>query len=1168
MPLVSNKAIFYFRGLILGDLENRIMPIPYRGLRWGQWLSGMIFSAAIRLCLAGSFAGASEHALFMRQDPAATPVAQVMHDGTPVSDGANRWRPVALSRSVAVRNEIETGDRIVIEAFTDSVYTAVVDRVSQNVNGTVTVRARIDDHPLGYLLVSTTDGRTLATVMVPERNAHYHVKYDDKLESHLLLDMDPARLDKLESGPPLIAPMPDAVATTPSPNEEVAEGAMLSAPIPAGDPLTPATVNVMIVYTPAARSWANSSGGGIANVVAQSMERAQLVLDNSNIQMTMTLVYSGEIAYTESGSSSTDLYRLTFHEGYDPWGYEGAPYYIDHVHDLRAQYAADLVAMFTHVEDTGGIGWLLSLKDGRPPLGFSITRVQQAGWTYTHIHEMGHNMGLHHHKNQLDLPGKPGSGQPGPTVWHDWPENTWSAGWRWVGNNNVRYCSVMTYESGAYFADGQAHSRVAYFADPNINHQGVPSGHATEGDNARTLRLTKPFVAGYRVPIGEAVDNDTLTWTLGGDRRWYGQATISYDGVDAVRNEAITHNRESWMETEVSGPGDLSFRWSVSSQANGDWLEFCINGSMQDRISGSQGWHQKSYTLPSGPHLLRWRYSKDGSVTHGSDCGWVDQVVWTAGPTELTVGGSFAAFDKVYDANSEAGINLNNLNLIGIWPGKEDVVLAPVVAFENKVVGDGKTVSLTETTYLTGADAGNYTLSLAGAPTATAAITKRALEITAASAVKVYDGTALADAGYAITGGMLADGDSLDAVTVTGSRTDVGESANAASGARISDGESADVTGNYALTYVDGALEVTPAGVTVTADDRGRAYGEANPALTATVTGVPAEGTAPAYTLATAAEAASPVGPYAITVTPGANPNYDVTAVDGMLTVDARALALEGLIAADKVYDGTTDAVITDYGELVGILGGDIVALNTGNAVAAFDTPEVGNNKTVMVAGLLLAGTDAGNYSIGSPTTTASITPVTYTVIFVLGEHGTYVSGEMEQTVAHGQSATAPEFTVAHGWRFESWDAHFNHVMSNLVINAQYVPAEGSFARWLLDNEIDGSNNERFQQVCPDRNAAYGFVYAFGDNLPADGVLLRILIVDGRVVIEIPLQDPATLLYVDVRVVSIGDLLDSEWTVPVVESQDTSGKPVDRVWFEIEEPFLGSFFFRLEAELK
>ena len=84
-----------------------------------------------------------------------------------------------------------------------------------------------------------------------------------------------------------------------------------------------------------------------------------------------------------------------------------------------------------------------------------------------------------------------------------------------------------------------------------------------------------------------------------------------------------------------------------------------------------------------------------------------------------------------------------------------------------------------------------------------------AIEITAGSDKKVYDGTELTNNTWKQTGGKLADGDTIQSVTVTGSQTLVGESKNVARGAKIVNAAGADVTGNYAVTYINGTLKVT-----------------------------------------------------------------------------------------------------------------------------------------------------------------------------------------------------------------------------------------------------------------------------------------------------------------------------------------------------------------------
>ncbi len=93
-------------------------------------------------------------------------------------------------------------------------------------------------------------------------------------------------------------------------------------------------------------------------------------------------------------------------------------------------------------------------------------------------------------------------------------------------------------------------------------------------------------------------------------------------------------------------------------------------------------------------------------------------------------------------------------------------------------------------------------------------ITKREVEFTANSASKAYDGNALTDDGYTLTGGSLAENQN-ETVTVVGSQTLVGSSDNEITEVRIVAGGAVtralgeDVTDNYAITTIKGTLTVT-----------------------------------------------------------------------------------------------------------------------------------------------------------------------------------------------------------------------------------------------------------------------------------------------------------------------------------------------------------------------
>ena len=132
--------------------------------------------------------------------------------------------------------------------------------------------------------------------------------------------------------------------------------------------------------------------------------------------------------------------------------------------------------------------------------------------------------------------------------------------------------------------------------------------------------------------LAQALDT-TLSFTTGGSKNWSSQTTIYYYDGDAAKSGSITHDQESWLQTTVQGAGTVSFFWKVSSEANYDELEFYIDGECQNRISDSEDWHKMTYEISgSALHTLEWRYSKDGSVDRGDDCGWVDKVEWVPAP--------------------------------------------------------------------------------------------------------------------------------------------------------------------------------------------------------------------------------------------------------------------------------------------------------------------------------------------------------------------------------------------------------------------------------------------------------------------------------------------------------------------------------------------------------
>src|SRR5439155_727360 len=134
------------------------------------------------------------------------------------------------------------------------------------------------------------------------------------------------------------------------------------------------------------------------------------------------------------------------------------------------------------------------------------------------------------------------------------------------------------------------------------------------------------------------------------------------------------------------------------------------------------------------------------------------------------------------------------------------------------------------------------------------------------------------------------------------------------------------VDADYAVSYVAGTLTVNAAALTITADDKSKTYGAANPALTVSYSGFVNGDTGASLTTTpsavTTATAASHAGAYPITASGAVDADYAISYVAGTLTVNAATLT----ITADdksKTYGAVNPALTVSYS---GFVNGDTVA--------------------------------------------------------------------------------------------------------------------------------------------------------------------------------------------------------------------------------------------------
>jgi hypothetical protein len=276
----------------------------------------------------------------------------------------------------------------------------------------------------------------------------------------------------------------------------------------------------------------------------------------------------------------------------------------------------------------------------------------------------------------------------------------------------------------------------------------------------------------------------------------------------------------------------------------------------------------------------------------------------TVNPRPLTV--TADASNRIYgDANPAFTYLVGGSGLVN-----GDMLTGALDSLANTTSGIG-TYAIDQGTLAASA---NYTLNYIGANLTVAA---RAITVTGDTIARLY-GDANPALTYTVGGLGLVNGDALAGSlnTLANGTSNIGSYA-------VTQGTLA-ASPNYALTYVDGAVNVTPRGITIVADAISRLYGDANPAFTYAVSGAGlVNGDTLTGALDSAATVVSNVGTYAINQgTVAASSNYIVNYTGADLSVTARPLSVTA-DAASRLYGDANQAFTYTA---TGLVNGDTLA--------------------------------------------------------------------------------------------------------------------------------------------------------------------------------------------------------------------------------------------------
>jgi hypothetical protein len=319
-----------------------------------------------------------------------------------------------------------------------------------------------------------------------------------------------------------------------------------------------------------------------------------------------------------------------------------------------------------------------------------------------------------------------------------------------------------------------------------------------------------------------------------------------------------------------------------------------------------------------------------------------------------------------------------------------------------------------------GSGLGNYSISYVNGSLTVNAAT---LTITAKDASKTF-GQSLTFSGSEFTATGLQNGETVGSVTLVSGGSDATASvgpydivASAATGGTFN-------ASNYNIGYVDGTLTVNARALTVTANSTSKTYGQTVTfaGTEFSTSGLVNGDTVSSVTLVssgaavTAAVAGSPYAIVASAATGSGLANYNISYVNGTLTVNAKALTITAN-STSKTYGQTVTFAGTEF-SAAGLVNGDSVSSVTLTSSGAAATASVAGSPYAITASAAV-GSGLSNYNISyvNGTLTVNTKALTITAKDISKTYGqtiTFAGTELTAAgLANGDSVSSVSLSSA-----------------------------------------------------------------------------------------------------------------------------------------------------------
>jgi len=202
-----------------------------------------------------------------------------------------------------------------------------------------------------------------------------------------------------------------------------------------------------------------------------------------------------------------------------------------------------------------------------------------------------------------------------------------------IENSHVEWKINGTQQDNISFSNNSENIYSAYFPYSNLNYDDLIEYKIIAQDISEAQNIATFPTSGFQSfnitdRISFEQNQFSHNWIFSGDNDWFVSSSQHQNGIYSAQSGSVNDGENSSITLNFTcdDTGTISFYKKVSSEEDYDYLNFYINDIKQDEWAGNLDWTEETYNINAGSYTLKWEYKKDGSISNGSDCAWIDNI--------------------------------------------------------------------------------------------------------------------------------------------------------------------------------------------------------------------------------------------------------------------------------------------------------------------------------------------------------------------------------------------------------------------------------------------------------------------------------------------------------------------------------------------------------------